>query len=51
MISKGTPEGPLLIQITKLYHQGNYKNFDAFGRIISGTIKVNQSVKIMSDNY
>lgn len=40
-----------MINITKLYHNSDYKTFDALGRIISGTVKKGQLVKIMGENY
>lgn len=40
-------EGPLYINTVKMYHQADYKSFDVLGRIISGTIKKGDQVKIM----
>jgi U5 small nuclear ribonucleoprotein component len=47
----GHSTGPLYINIVKMYHQSDYKTFDVFGRVISGTIKRGESVKIMGENY
>jgi hypothetical protein len=30
-----------------MYHESDYKNFGVFGRILSGTIKKGESLKIM----
>jgi U5 small nuclear ribonucleoprotein component len=45
------PEGPLMIQIVKLYNADNVNTFDAFGRVLSGTIKVNDSVNVLGEGY
>jgi U5 small nuclear ribonucleoprotein component len=45
------PEGPLMIQIVKLYNADNVSTFDAFGRVLSGTIKVNDSVNVLGEGY
>ena len=37
--------------MTKSYHCSDYKNFDVLGRIISGTVKKGQMIKIMGENY
>ena len=42
-------DGPLLINIVKYYNKPDCKTFDAFGRVISGTIKLGQKVKIMGE--
>ena len=42
---------PLLINIVKLYHQFDYSSFDAFGRILSGTLCKNETVKVLGENY
>lgn len=50
-ISKGDKSGPLLINIVKLFHNMDYKTFSAWGRVISGTIKKNDRLRIMGENY
>lgn len=34
-----------------MYHQNDYKTFDVFGRVISGTIKRGDNIKIMGEGY
>lgn len=46
-VSKGLSKGPLLIHTVKMYHQKDYKTFDVLGRVISGTLKKGQKVRIM----
>lgn len=45
------PNGPLMIQIVKLYNVDNVTTFDAFGRVLSGTIKVSQTVNVLGEGY
>jgi U5 small nuclear ribonucleoprotein component len=40
-----------MIQIVKLYNADNVSTFDAFGRVLSGTIKVNDSVNVLGEGY
>lgn len=47
----GSPEGPLLINIVKSYNKPDCKTFDVFGRILSGTLKSGQKVKILGEDY
>lgn len=51
LISEGKSDGPLFINTTKMYHQSDYKTFDVLGRVISGTIKRGDSLKIMGEGY
>jgi U5 small nuclear ribonucleoprotein component len=48
---KCDPNGPLMINITKLYPNKDATRFDAFGRIFSGRIKLGESVKVLGENY
>ena len=50
-VSKGSKEGPLLIQTVKMYHKQDYKNFDVLGRIVSGTLKKKDRLRILGENY
>lgn len=50
-ISECKAENPLMINITKLYHNSDYKAFNGLGRIISGTVNKGQLVKVMGENY
>ncbi|KAG0348168.1 U5 small nuclear ribonucleoprotein component [Podila humilis] len=45
------PEGPLMIHITKLYNSADGEKFDAFGRIMSGTVKQGQKVRVLGEGY
>ncbi|KAJ3049957.1 U5 small nuclear ribonucleoprotein component [Rhizophlyctis rosea] len=45
------PEGPLIIHIVKLYNATDMTTFDAFGRVMSGTINVGQKVKVLGEGY
>ncbi|KAG9017656.1 hypothetical protein FRB90_000352 [Tulasnella sp. 427] len=45
------PDGPLMIQITKLYHTADAQDFRAFGRIYSGTLKRGMEVKVLGEGY
>ena len=46
-----SPTGPLMIQITKLFHSGNGERFDAFGRVMSGTVKQGMQVRVLGEGY
>ncbi|KAI9206814.1 P-loop containing nucleoside triphosphate hydrolase protein [Polychytrium aggregatum] len=45
------PNGPLMIHIVKLYNSENMSQFEAFGRIMSGTISTGQSVRVLGEGY
>ena len=49
--SRGSSEGPLLIQTVKMYHKSDYKTFDVLGRVISGTLKKKDRLKILGESY
>lgn len=42
---------PLLINIVKLYNKPSCLSFDAFGRVISGTISKKNQVKVLGEGY
>jgi translation elongation factor EF-G len=46
-VSKGSADGPLLINAVKLYHTKDYKAFNVFGRIFSGKIRKGDKLRIM----
>lgn len=48
---KCDPQGPLMVQITKLYAKQDYTGFDAFGRVYSGTIRQGQPVNVLGESY
>lgn len=44
-------DGPLMIHISKLYQSVDATEFRAFGRILSGTVKDSQEVKVMGEGF
>ncbi|RPA94448.1 P-loop containing nucleoside triphosphate hydrolase protein [Choiromyces venosus 120613-1] len=50
-MQKCDPEGPLVIQITKLYHTSNASDFLSFGRVMSGTVKPGMQVRVLGEGY
>jgi U5 small nuclear ribonucleoprotein component len=44
-------DGPLVVQITKLFTNPTISGFYAFGRIMSGTAEPNQQVRVLGENY
>jgi U5 small nuclear ribonucleoprotein component len=45
------PEGPLMVQVSKLYHTTDAQSFRAFGRILSGTLRKGQELKVLGEGY
>jgi U5 small nuclear ribonucleoprotein component len=45
------PNGPLMIHITKLYNSADGEKFDAFGRVMSGTIRSGQKVRVLGEGF
>ena len=45
------PDGTLMIQVTKLYAGSDGSTFRAFGRVLSGTIQNNSSVRVLGESY
>eukprot|EP01065_Artemidia_motanka_P025396 TRINITY_DN30400_c0_g1_i1.p1 TRINITY_DN30400_c0_g1~~TRINITY_DN30400_c0_g1_i1.p1 ORF type:complete len:989 (+),score=311.16 TRINITY_DN30400_c0_g1_i1:60-2969(+) len=43
--------GELMVYVTKLYHRQDDKQFDALGRVISGTLRSDARVKILGEAY
>lgn len=37
--------------MTKLYHTADAEQFRAFGRVMSGTVKAGQVVKVLGEGY
>lgn len=46
-----SPDGPLMVYTTKLYPTSDAAVFHVFGRVMSGTLKANQNVRILGENY
>lgn len=44
-------DGPVMVQIAKLYHTTDAQNFRAFGRVISGTLRKGLEVKVLGEGY
>ncbi|CCG81924.1 putative U5 snRNP component [Taphrina deformans PYCC 5710] len=45
------PEGPLIVQVTKLLTSPSAKSFSALGRIFSGTLRRGDTVRVLGENY
>lgn len=45
------PDGPLVVQVTKLYPTHDASEFRAFGRVMSGTAKIGDKVKVLGERY
>lgn len=45
------PKGPLMLHIVKLYNSTDVESFEAFGRILSGTISQGQQVRVLGEAY
>lgn len=45
------PKSTLMLNITKLYARTDGATFDAFGRVLSGTIKVGDRVRVLGQGY
>jgi 116 kDa U5 small nuclear ribonucleoprotein component len=43
--------GPVMIQIAKLYHTTDAQSFRAFGRVLSGTVKKGMAIKVLGEGY
>ena len=44
-------DGPLVIQVTKLFHTQDAMSFNSFGRVLSGTAKPGQQVRVLGESY
>lgn len=44
-------KAPLMVNITKLYSRPDGEEFDAFGRVLSGTVKVGDRVNVLGEQY
>ena len=45
------PNGPIMVQVAKLYHTTDAQSFRAFGRVISGTLKKGMEIKVLGEGY
>ncbi|WVW84568.1 hypothetical protein I302_106602 [Kwoniella bestiolae CBS 10118] len=48
---KCDPQGPTVVHVSKLYHTSDAETFRAYGRVMSGTVKVGQAVKVLGEGY
>ena len=48
---KCDPEGPTVVHVTKLFHTTDAQEFRAFGRVMSGTVRIGQPVKVLGEGY
>ncbi|KIJ66437.1 hypothetical protein HYDPIDRAFT_86316 [Hydnomerulius pinastri MD-312] len=44
-------EGPVMVQVTKLYHTTDAQSFRAYGRVMSGTLRKNSQIKVLGEGY
>ncbi|RCH97505.1 U5 small nuclear ribonucleoprotein component [Rhizopus stolonifer] len=44
-------DGPLMIQVTKLFNNESSTEFQAFGRVFSGSVKAGQIVRVLGEGY
>ncbi|EME44195.1 hypothetical protein DOTSEDRAFT_71873 [Dothistroma septosporum NZE10] len=45
------PDGPLVIHVSKLLTTQDAKGFHSFGRVMSGTARPGQQVRVLGENY
>jgi len=45
------PDGTLMVQITKLFNDDTATAFHAFGRVLSGTLRPGDSVRVLGEGY
>ena len=50
-ISECNQDGPLVIQVTKLFNTQDAKSFYSFGRVLSGTARPGQEVRVLGEGY
>ncbi|CAD6592792.1 MAG: hypothetical protein ASARMPRED_006721 [Alectoria sarmentosa] len=50
-IAKCDQDGPLVIQVTKLFNTPDAEHFDSFGRVLSGIAKAGQQVRVLGQGY
>jgi U5 small nuclear ribonucleoprotein component len=48
---KCDPQGPTVVQVTKLFHTSDAQSFRAFGRVMSGSVRRGQAVKVLGEGY
>lgn len=48
---KCDPDGPLVVHITKLFSTQDAQGFHSFGRVMSGTARPGQQVRVLGEGY
>jgi U5 small nuclear ribonucleoprotein component len=44
-------DGPLVVHVTKLFSSSDAKTFSAFGRVLSGTVRPDDRVRVLGEGY
>ncbi|KAF8215755.1 Calreticulin family-domain-containing protein [Mycena galopus ATCC 62051] len=44
-------DGPVMVQVTKLYQTTDAQSFRAFGRVMSGTVRKGMEIKVLGEGY
>jgi 116 kDa U5 small nuclear ribonucleoprotein component len=44
-------DGPLVVQISKLFNTSDASGFQSFGRVMSGTVRSGQQVRVLGEGY
>ena len=44
-------DGPLVVHVTKLFNTQDAQGFNSFGRVMSGTARPGQQVRVLGENY
>ncbi|KAK3054373.1 hypothetical protein LTR09_004641 [Extremus antarcticus] len=44
-------DGPLIVHVTKLFNTSDAQSFNSFGRVLSGTARPGQKVRVLGENY
>lgn len=50
-IAECNQDGPLVVQITKLFNTADASHFNSFGRVLSGTAHPGQQVRVLGEGY
>ena len=45
------PDGPLVVHITKLFNTQDAQGFNSFGRVMSGTARPGEKVRVLGEDY
>lgn len=50
-MEKCDSDGPLVVHVTKLFNSSDAVTFNSFGRVMSGTARPNQQVRVLGEGY